>query len=290
MQQTKFGYEIIIGDDASRDETPKILEAYKQSYPELIELVLREENIGATNNIYDLLVRARGTYIAVLEGDDYWTDVYKLQKQIDFLQENKQLIGSTHEFTIVDERDLLANKQKLSWVRQKKIFTIKDFKGLILPGQISTLMFYNIFKENSYHLIKEVDRQISDRTILMILLLQGNIGLIKENMGCYRQFNRKYNINCTNMLFGRRCDDRIKREMHITKQNEYICNRYFDKKVRFDYYKRQIFFDSILAFLRARSNESFKDMIKAFKYTENKFTAICSIPYLFIKKIINRCK
>lgn len=290
MQSTQFDYEIIIGDDASIDKTPKILEAYKQRYPELITLVLRKENIGATNNIYDLLVRAKGKYVAVLEGDDYWTDQYKLQKQVDFLQSNKQFIGVTHEFTIVDEREELTNKQKLSWVKQKKIFTIKDFKGLILPGQISTLMFHNVFRDNTYSLIKQVDRQISDRTLIMVMLLQGNIGFIREQMGCYRQFSRQHDNNCTNMLFSKRCDDRIKREIHITQQNEYICSRYFNKKAKFDYYKNYIFVDSLLAFLRIKTSESLKDMIAAFRYTENKLVAICSIPYFLMRKIMNRCK
>lgn len=90
MQKTSFPYEIIINDDCSSDGTTEILKEYAEKYPDLIQLILHDENqyskgirrILATF-VYPLV---KGKYIAICEGDDYWTDPYKLQKQVDYLE------------------------------------------------------------------------------------------------------------------------------------------------------------------------------------------------------------
>ena len=87
MQKTTFPIEIIIHDDASTDGTAKIVKEYADKYPDLIVPILQTENqysqgIKPSQNF--VFPRARGKYIAFCEGDDYWTDPYKLQKQVDF--------------------------------------------------------------------------------------------------------------------------------------------------------------------------------------------------------------
>lgn len=93
MQQCDFDFEILIHDDASTDETQEIIKEYAVKYPEIIKPILQKENqyskgrsISATYN----WPRARGKYIALCEGDDYWTDPLKLQKQVDFLEANPE--------------------------------------------------------------------------------------------------------------------------------------------------------------------------------------------------------
>ena len=87
-QKTDFYYEILIGDDFSTDNTKEICSRYAQKYPDIIILEPRSKNIGLINNYADLIKKAQGKYIAILEGDDYWIDLYKLQKQYDFLENN----------------------------------------------------------------------------------------------------------------------------------------------------------------------------------------------------------
>lgn len=92
MQQTKFKFEVLVHDDASTDHTADIIREYEKKYPALIKPIYqvsnqysRHVNVGTLN-----LSRARGKYIAWCEGDDYWTDPLKLQKQVDFLEEHPE--------------------------------------------------------------------------------------------------------------------------------------------------------------------------------------------------------
>ena len=85
-QETELRYEVLVGDDASGDRTPEIIREYAARYPDIIFPTLREENVGANQNGTDLIEHARGKYIAVLEGDDFWLDPHKLQKQWEFLE------------------------------------------------------------------------------------------------------------------------------------------------------------------------------------------------------------
>jgi glycosyltransferase involved in cell wall biosynthesis len=88
MQETSFKWEFIITDDFSTDGTRDILLNYKEKYPELIILQLNEKNIGAYQSWVNLLLTPKTKYIAYFEGDDYWTNAKKLQKQVDFLESN----------------------------------------------------------------------------------------------------------------------------------------------------------------------------------------------------------
>lgn len=88
MQRADFGFEIIIGEDCSADGTREIVFDYQKKHPEIIKLIISETNIGSYANELRVLQACKGKYIAYCEGDDYWTDPYKLQKQVDFLEAN----------------------------------------------------------------------------------------------------------------------------------------------------------------------------------------------------------
>lgn len=86
MQEVDFDYEIVVGDDASSDGTQEILREYATRYPDKFVLLLGENNEGISMNYKKVLSACKGEYIALCEGDDYWTDPHKLQIQLDFLE------------------------------------------------------------------------------------------------------------------------------------------------------------------------------------------------------------
>lgn len=92
MQKTNFAYEILIHDDASTDGTIAVIREYEHKYPDVIKPIYEVENQwskGRVGSIIFNIPRAQGKYIALCEGDDYWIDPFKLQKQVDFLEKNK---------------------------------------------------------------------------------------------------------------------------------------------------------------------------------------------------------
>ncbi len=89
MQKTDFPIEMVIGEDAGPDGTRSICESYQEQYPGIVRLLPLEKNEGFQKNLIRTLFACKGKYIALLDGDDYWTDPAKLQKQVDFLEKNE---------------------------------------------------------------------------------------------------------------------------------------------------------------------------------------------------------
>lgn len=129
MQKTTFPFEIIIHDDASTDNTTNILQEYVDKYPNLITLIFQKENqlSQKINPLFEFVFpNCQGKYIAFCEGDDYWTDAYKLQKQVAFLEANKDygLVWTDVDF----------------YLQSLGIFKKNIFRNKILP-------IYNSFNE-----------------------------------------------------------------------------------------------------------------------------------------------
>lgn len=94
-QITDFRYQILVGDDCSTDRTTEIVREFAKKYPDKIVPIIREKNVGSMRNFGELCMRAmkESEFIAFCDGDDYWIDDYKLQKQVDYLRENPKLAG-----------------------------------------------------------------------------------------------------------------------------------------------------------------------------------------------------
>lgn len=187
MQKTNFEFEILIHDDASTDGTTTIIREYVDKYPNLIKPIFQTENqyskgvpISQTYN----WPRARGKYIALCEGDDYWTDPYKLQKQVDFLEANP-------EYSMCYTNILRYNQKKDffdDWIlSDENVITIDD---LMLYNRVHTLtvlcrkdllLRYN--QEISFLLPK---LPMGDYPMWLWMSLQGPIYHFQEKMGVYR--------------------------------------------------------------------------------------------------------
>lgn len=136
MQKTDFGMELVIGEDFSTDNTRAICTEYSEKYPHLIKLLPSRANIGAMSNFIRTLEACTGRYIAFCEGDDYWTDSYKLQKQVDFLEKNEDY-GLVHsDFDLFYE---IHKRRVLSENKRKNIPVGEVFEKLVLINFIATL-------------------------------------------------------------------------------------------------------------------------------------------------------
>jgi glycosyltransferase involved in cell wall biosynthesis len=97
-QRHDYSREIVVGDDASTDLTREIVNEYSQKHSGVIRLIQHPQNVGHCRNYFSVLEACRGEYVALLDGDDYWTDPDKLKKQIEFLDEHPDFVLSCHRF------------------------------------------------------------------------------------------------------------------------------------------------------------------------------------------------
>jgi len=130
MQKTNFDFELIIGEDCSSDNTNSICVEYVEKYPDKIRLISYSENQGMIKNFIRVLEESKGRYIAFCEGDDYWIDPFKLQKQFDFL-ENNSSYGLIYTGVFIQE-----GEKRTFWEHRD----ISDcFDELIVENHIPTL-------------------------------------------------------------------------------------------------------------------------------------------------------
>jgi Glycosyl transferase family 2 len=121
-QKTDFPIEVIVADDASTDATPAIIQEYADRYPGLFRPILRSENVGVHANFADALSAARGEYLAVCEGDDFWTDPLKLTKQVEFLDRHPQTTVCFHPVLVTyDDGTKDAEFPPISWRRDLSV-------------------------------------------------------------------------------------------------------------------------------------------------------------------------
>lgn len=237
MQKVDFKYEILVGDDCSTDGTSQIVQQYAEKYPDSIIPLIRETNIGPSRNLYEVLKYAKGKYIAFCEGDDFWSNVYKLQKQYTYLEDKRSAIACTHAFQTVNENGEPIEKT-LSWISNKSIFTLSDFKGYILPGQLGTLMCRNVFQDSnhSYEVIYQAHAFVSDRTLVFILLLYGDVHRLANSMSCYRITQE--GTNATAVMFEKNKNVNLL-QYQLTKKLEKYAQSEFGINVHFNRFKAE---------------------------------------------------
>ena len=287
MQNVNFKYEILIGDDASIDETPKILKEYQKRYPDMIRLWQREQNLGATQNAYELMNAARGNYIASCEGDDYWLTSNKLQKQVDFLEANLQYIGCAHKCRIIDEDGISWKRERLRWVTNKRIYTLRDFRGLILPGQASTIVRRNIYcnPKYDYSIFVKAHPQIGDRTTTLIYAAQGDFYCFPDVMSCYRK--RRKATSLTTQTYTQTIDS-VWRDFLYTRHLEDYAKNVLKIDAGFRYHKRDLLTSALLYWLlgdRMKGQDVIRQIVKSERAGWRMFAYV---PFGILKKLFSR--
>jgi glycosyltransferase involved in cell wall biosynthesis len=178
MQQTNFDFEVIIADDNSRDKTSAIICEYAKKYPHIIKPILRKKNIGVQLNFIDALKHAQGDFIAICEGDDYWTDPTKLQRQVDFLSKNSDYSMCFHLV--------------------KVFFEAGEEEDVIYPFRTDGFTTESLLKENFIqtnsvmYRRKQYDTLVSeimpfDWYLHLFHAQFGKIGFINRDMSSYRR-------------------------------------------------------------------------------------------------------
>ncbi|TFH45313.1 glycosyltransferase [Streptococcus equinus] len=136
-QKCNFDYEIILVDDASSDHSPQIIEHYAKQFPEKIKAVFHQENLGITKTWIEVCKLAQGDYIARCDGDDYWTDEYKLQKQVEILDKSESSSWSCSDFDIISESGELRHKEAIKNGIIRKMSSFEEmlaFRGMTMSS------------------------------------------------------------------------------------------------------------------------------------------------------------
>lgn len=184
-------YEIIIGDDFSSDNTRIICNEYSSRYPEIIQTIYHEENIGVGANFAICVKKARGKYISVCAADDYWHYPDKLQLQFDYLERNES-VGLV--YTDYNRTDLLNRKTIKNFLKstKTKIFEGSGLTKAFFEGKVPVLTLTVMFRKELFDKYVPADDYIRFRFPLedwptwLILSKYSSIGYIDISTGTYR--------------------------------------------------------------------------------------------------------
>ena len=184
MQNFNGSYEIVIGEDCSTDETRNICKEYAAKYPNKIRLILNSKNLGMIENWINTLNACNGKYIAVCEGDDYWTDPYKMQIQVDFLENHPEVsLCFTNSRVLYDETNEFSN-----WPipLANKYYTATEIMfDLVVPT--CSVVFRNMINNDITSRLLNKNYLVGDLILWLSLAEFGKLYCLNEQMVVYRR-------------------------------------------------------------------------------------------------------
>ena len=188
-QITNFRVEILINDDCSTDTTASIIKGYELKYPTLFRVFYQKENqyskgIKPLPNV--LFPATKGKYIALCEGDDYWTDPFKLQKQVDFLEVNYNFIACSHQTKILRMENFQFFEDRFDFSESKDL-GLNEVVSTLDPFHLSSYMFRCILIPNLILFFKKWKKPFSGDSVIYVLSCKlGLIRFFAEEMSVYR--------------------------------------------------------------------------------------------------------
>lgn len=196
MQKTDFRFEVLIHDDASTDQSADIIKEYEERYPNIIKPIYQKENKyskGEKVNLKYNVLRARGKYVALCEGDDYWIDEFKLQKQYDAMENNPSAVMCVHTVREVYTNGEPTGREYPSQSIDQTLVhseTMMDFMVRFnqYPFQTSSY-FYKTELGKQYAENLPMFAQVSkvgDVPLLLYMISCGDYVVIRDVMSCYR--------------------------------------------------------------------------------------------------------
>lgn len=189
MQKTNFPYEVIIHDDASTDNTADIIREYEAKYPEIIKPIYQSENQYSKRvEILStfLFPRAKAKYIALCEGDDYWTDSFKLQKQVDYMEGHDNCTLCFHNAVEHYEDENIKDKE-FSALENRDYSDMEIYNKWIVPTA-SVLIRDKVIKSVFFKKVSSNKNFIYGDIILFLTAARfGKIHCLPESMSVYRR-------------------------------------------------------------------------------------------------------
>lgn len=256
-QKTDFAYELLIHDDCSTDGTLSIAKKYANQFPEKIKLLTEEKNVGLMRSYKALLEIACGKYVAILESDDFYVDEKKLQKQVDFLENNNDFgLVASDCFRVYEAEE-----------RTEKTHT--DFDSRLNGEWYESLMRSNhlmavtvMFRKSGFDLYCNINEYIEkkfltfDYPVWLSIAANSKCLYIHEHLVAYRILGNAIS-NTTNY------EKRIAFENSAKDIQDYICSKYGLKKM-----SKAMFEDSkVMRFIRtAVEFDSFSEYLKYSKF------------------------
>ncbi len=209
-QQVNFSYEVVIGNDFSTDNTLEIVQEYKEKYPDIIRVL--ERKIGDKYyknrqkfsipgyNLVNLIQNSKGRYIAVLDGDDYWNDPLKLQKQVDFLEKNPDYGLTCSDIDLTDENGKYI--PATAYVKELR----KNFKsGFIFFEHLQKFTINTctvVFLKNAINIDKEINKKnlkyINDYWLWLNISMNYKVHYFADKLATYRT-NKKEGVTVSKM-------------------------------------------------------------------------------------------
>lgn len=228
FQDADFDYEIIVGDDCSNDGTAEIVQEYSERYPELITSVVRKKNLGAVANLVDVYKRARGQYIAHMDGDDL-AFPNKLKMQVQTFKDNRDIVICSHDVVVIDKKSkVIAN----SFRRHKEgLSHLSDLYACLPFFAHSSKMFLN---DKDFSFFENLTPDSIDIEIHVWQAKKGHIFHIEQKLGAYRALsgmtakNSRVNMllpNATRRVFDAAIKDCSK------KSDAQILKKHFAKSI-----------------------------------------------------------
>lgn len=214
LQQSDFAVELVIANDCSPDNTDEVVRKVMLRAPENITVLYTRHgrNKGANTNFSWAAQHVKGKYIALCEGDDYWTDPLKLQKQVDFLQKNPEYAMTFHSASFLDQGNFNENV-RFSKVETRDYSAVELFVNWIVPT--ASLVFQKSVLDNPLYttISNEKDLIFGDNLLIMACFEIGKVRGMKDSMCVYRKHeggvsfavdrNLLEMLNKQNMLFGK---------------------------------------------------------------------------------------
>ena len=280
-QKTNFPFQVIVSDDGSTDDTRKILKKYNEKYPNIVKPIFREKNLGPMGNFVETLNGIHSEYVALCDGDDFWIDYDKLQKQVDFLDNNKDYNICFHQTRIFFQD---GSKEDEVYPKKHEIKDTTGFSDLIKECYIpaNTVMYRWQFNKNDSFKKKFPSNVVpGDYFVHLLHAKNGKIKFMNEVMSCYRrheagmwwlssqpdkqeEFHLKYGIKYLNFFKS------VEKEFNLSDDFYMSQKRYLVYQTAKAYLNNHMW--SELADLEMGNPELMKDYFKTINFNQSYYT------------------